>query len=178
MTTITLSGGEKLEARLREIASQLERGGTLRVGFLESARYDDGTPVAMAAAINNFGAPEKGIPARPFFTKMVQEKSSQWGDMLAALLKMNDFDVLKSLDALGALIAGQLRESINETHNPPNSMATNLLKQRFPKRQGMTFNDVIKAWRDAAAGETAPAGKPLIWSGYMYNKVEHEVTDQ
>ena len=176
MTTITLSGGEGLDRILESIARKIARPATLRVGFLENATYPDGTSVAMVAAINNFGAPEKGIPARPFFTKMVEEKSGAWGNALVGRLKAAEWDVGAALNMMGQGIANQLVQSIDETNEPPNSMATNLLKQRFPMHEGMGFDDVLQAWADVEAGETAPAGKPLVWSGFMRNSVSWEVS--
>ena len=55
MDTKSLSGGEKLEAYLKSLADKLGSSGTLNVGFLEGAKYDDGTPVAYIAAVNEFG---------------------------------------------------------------------------------------------------------------------------
>lgn len=171
-----LKGGERLEAALRELSRKVAIPASLKVGFLEGAVYPDGTPVATVAAIQNYGAPGRGIPPRPFFTDMVATKSGGWGPSLAGILKQNDFDAETGLTALGRGIEGQLREAIVSTSSPPNSMVTNLLKQRFPTRSGMTFDDVIQAWHDVAAGETAPPGKPLVWSGDMLKKVDSEVT--
>lgn len=50
-----LTGGKKTVAVLREIAARLDRAKNVEVGFLENATYDDGTPVAYIAAINEFG---------------------------------------------------------------------------------------------------------------------------
>jgi hypothetical protein len=170
-----LSGGSRLEAALSDLARKVAVPATLRVGFLEGARYPDGTPVAMVAATQNFGAPAKGIPPRPFFSNMIAAKSDGWGPSLARILERNGYDAVQSLELLAEGIKGQLREAIVATNSPPNAMATNLLKNRFPMG-GATFGDVIQAWRDAAAGETAPAGKPLVWSGHMLNSVDSEVS--
>lgn len=50
-----MTGGDKLEAKLREIAEKAGRANTVRVGFLEGATYPDGMPVAYVAAINEYG---------------------------------------------------------------------------------------------------------------------------
>lgn len=174
MTTFGLSGGENLERKLEELANRVATGATLRVGFLEGATYPDGTPVATIAVINNFGAPEKGIPARPFFSKFIADNSDKWGEQLSTLLQHTNFDVPRALALMGEGMAGQLRQTIVGMNDPPNSPVTNLLKQRFPTGD-VTFQDVLDAWRDVAAGETAPAGKPLVWSGNMLNSVDYEV---
>lgn len=177
MTTITMSGGDKLERRLEALAAKIGKPFKLRVGFLEGATYPDGTPVATVAAINNFGAPGAGIPARPFFTKWIDEKSGNWGEAFANRLKANDWDLQKSLEQMGSGMAGQLRQAIVDMNSPANSPATNLLKQRFPMG-GYSPDDVWQAFADVAGGEDeAPAGKPLVWTGVMLNSVDYEITD-
>ena len=76
---------------------------------------------------------------------------------------------------MGSGIQGQLAQSIVDFSGAPNSPVTDLLKQRFPTHDGMTFEDVQQARRDVAAGETAPAGKPLVWSGDMLKSIDQEV---
>jgi hypothetical protein len=174
LTTFNLSGGEKLEAKLAELAQRVSRPFAVRVGFLEDATYPDGTPVAKVAAINNFGAPGAGVPARPFFTQMIAEKSPEWGKILAGLLVSSDYDPEKALGLMGLGIANQLRESIEAMDAPPNAQSTNLLKQRFPMG-GYGFDDVLQAFADVAAGMTAAPGKPLVWTGLMLNSVDFEV---
>ncbi|MGF6604583.1 hypothetical protein P3T23_009339 [Paraburkholderia sp. GAS448] len=63
MASGVLSGGDRLEALLRELAAKLDRPGTLEVGFMAGATKADGTPVPMIAAINKFGGTVT-IPAR------------------------------------------------------------------------------------------------------------------
>lgn len=170
----TVTGGDKAAAAIRALAEKLGKATEVRVGFLEGATYPDGTPVAMVAAINNFGAPEAGIPARPFFSNMLRDKSPEWGDRFAAVLEATDNEADAALALMGEGIAGDLREAIVETDSPANSPVTDLLKQRFPNG-GQTFGDVLQARRDVAAGEIVPAGKPLVWSGHLLGSVDKEV---
>lgn len=180
MTEITLTGGDKLEARLEAIARKISRGAFLRVGFLEGATYPDGTSVATVAAIQNFGAPAKGIPARPFFTNMIAEKSKSWGEALVNRLKANDWDLHKSLEQMGNGIAGQLRQSIVDMNDPPLSDVTLLLRERFRDHNDISFSDVLDAWRDVAGGVkptiSGTGAKPLIWTGHLLQSVDYEVT--
>lgn len=170
-----IKGGDKLERALAEIAKRLgNKPTTVSVGFLAGATEANGTPVATIAAIQNYGAPSRGIPPRPFFTNMVATKSGEWADGLAQALVSTDNDAPAALALMGEGISGQLREAIIATSSPPNSPVTNLLKQRFPTG-GQTFDDVLKARRDVAAGATAPAGKPLVQSGGMLGAVDYEV---
>lgn len=120
----TVSGGEKLEARLKALADKVSNPATLRVGFLEGATYPDGTSVALVAAVQNFGSPSRGIPPRPFFSNMIAQNKDTWGERLAAILKAQNMDAKRALELMGAGIAGQLRESIVNTNAPPLAPAT------------------------------------------------------
>jgi hypothetical protein len=143
-----ISGGESLARRLNEIAKSVTTAATVKIGFLENATYPDGTPVAMIAAIQDFGAPSVGIPPRPFFRNMVKDKSPGWPDAVAKLLKANDYDAAKTLDMVGQAIAGQLRQSIIDTNEPPLAPAT-IARKGFDK--------------------------PLIETSHMINSVDYEV---
>lgn len=143
-----IRGGEKFERRLREIAAAVSRPATVRVGFLEAARYPDGKPVAMIAAIHNYGAPRAGIPPRPFFSNMIANKQGEWPAAIAGLLRANDYDAPRALDVAGAAIAGQLRQSIIDTNAPPLAPST-------IRRKGFS--------------------KPLIETSHMINSIDHEV---
>lgn len=170
-----ISGGDGLSAHMRGMSDRISNAKEVRVGFLENAIYPDGTPVAMVAAINNYGAPAAGIPPRPFFSNMIADKSPQWSDRFGKIMKATDFDAHQSLELMGEGIAGQLREAIVDFDSVPNSPVTDLLKQRFPTGDDITFADVMQARHDVAAGATAPPGKPLTWSGKLLGSVDKEV---
>lgn len=147
-----IKGGDRLDAYLAKLAKKVANGGAVRVGFLEGATYPDGTPVAEIAAIQNYGAPAANIPARPFFTRMVNVESGGWGAKLARILEKNDYDGDKSLALMGQGIAGQLRQAIVDMNDPP-------LKPETIRRKGGT--------------ETA--AKPLVDTGHMLASVDSEV---
>ncbi len=147
----TIRGGKKLEQTMAAIAKALGTGTRrLRVGFLEGATYPDGKPVAMIAAIQNFGAPRAGIPPRPFFSNMVKDKAPAWGATLIAALKANNFESTAAMRMMGEHIAGQLRQSIKDTNEPP-------LKPATIRRKGFD--------------------KPLVHTGHMLQSVDFELKD-
>lgn len=143
-----IRGGQKLEAALADLSKRVSKPATLRVGFLENATYPDGTPVAMIAAIQDFGAPSRNIPPRPFFRNMVASKNAGWGPALGKNLKAENYDVTAALNAMGEGIKGQLRQSIQETNSPP-------LSQKTVARKGFA--------------------KPLVDTGHMLNSIDHDV---
>jgi hypothetical protein len=143
-----IRGGERVSEVLRRIADRVSQPMQLRVGFLENATYPDGKPVAMIAAIQEFGAPRAGIPPRPFFRNMIADKEHEWPAAVAGLLLDSDYDLARALDMAGFAIEGQLRQSIQQTNSPP-------LADSTVARKGFT--------------------KPLIETGHMLNSIDHEV---
>lgn len=117
MATQAIRGGAKLEAHLKRLAEKIGSGSTLQVGFLANATYPDGKPVAMIAAIHNFGR-------WPFFTNMVADESPAWGPALATNIKAANFDVQVAMSRMGAGIKGQLQQSILDTWSPPLAPST------------------------------------------------------
>jgi hypothetical protein len=172
-------GGQKLKQKLSDMAAKLTSPGTLRVGFLEGATYPNGTPVAMVAAIQNFGAPKVGIPPRPFFSNMVKDKGPGWGTSFGKVIKHNDYDAKLSFAQMGAGIVGQLQEAIIDTNSPALSPVTVMLR-------GMKANDstlvvtgktVGEARRRVALGLTnyGASTKPLVDSSDMLNAASFEL---
>jgi hypothetical protein len=124
VATKSFSGGEKLEAYLKEMSKKVSSPATLRVGFLEGATYPNGISVATVALFNEYGVPSHNQPPRPFFRHMIAEKKSGWGVALGKNLVANDYDAARALDLVGDGIGGQLREAIIGFTDPPNAPST------------------------------------------------------
>lgn len=173
----TIKGGAKLEAALARLTADAKATAVLRVGFLEGATYpsrskeslrkayakknaddiygafkgssnEDAVSVPMVAAIQEFGAPSRGIPPRPFFRNMVAEKQDEWAPAIGDLLKKTKFNVIKTLKLTGEAISGQLRQSIRDMNSPPNAQST-------IERKG--------------------SSKPLVDTGHLLNSVDYDV---
>ncbi|EAM6855285.1 DUF1073 domain-containing protein [Salmonella enterica] len=86
------------------------------------------------------------IPPRPFFRKMIEHKSPEWGEKMATLLRANDFDTATALVYMGEHIKGQLQMFIRDWKRPPNAAST-------VRQKG--FNN------------------PLIETGHMVNSVDY-----
>lgn len=146
----TISGGAKLDGYLKRLAKKVATPGTLRVGFLEGRTYPDGTSVPLVAAIQNFGAPARWIPPRPFFSNMIADKAAGWGPALGKILEANGNDGAAALALMGEGIKGQLQQSIRDTNAPP-------LAESTIARKGFE--------------------KPLVDTGLMLNSVDFEVKE-
>ena len=175
---MAVRGGARYDTAIGALGKKLTSAKKVKVGFLAKSTYDKpggGTiPVAMIAAVQNFGAPSRGIPPRPFFSNMIANHGGEWGKDTAELLERTGGDAKETLTLMGEHIEAQLRQEIVDTNTPPDSPVTDLLKQRFPMG-GQTFKDVLKARADVKAGVTAPATKPLVQSGHLLGSVDSEV---
>jgi hypothetical protein len=150
MPDVGITGGARLDAYLRRIAEGVGAPKAVRAGFLEGSTEADGTSLPMVAALNEWGAPARGQPPRPFFRQMIAKHKGEWGDQLGKLLAIHDYDATHCLDLMGEVISGELRQSIVDLVAPPLSPIT-------IARKGST--------------------KPLIDTGTMLNGVGHEVGD-
>jgi hypothetical protein len=99
-----VEGGSKLEAYLEELAKKA-RPVTLKVVFLEGEQ-------ASKAAMNEFGTAH--APPRPFFRHAIQTHEGEWPALASALLLAAEYDTEHVANQMGALIAGQITESIIE----------------------------------------------------------------
>ena len=117
---------DKIKATLERVPEEFE-GMVAQIGFPSGINYEDGTSVAYVAAIQEFGAPAVGIPARPFMQPTVNEKKDTWVTIIekqlpkVALGKMSAFDVL---DLVGISAAADIQTKISSIYTPPNAPAT------------------------------------------------------
>lgn len=145
-------GGKKFKIALDAISHGIEKGGTLKVGFLDGATYpaEDGRPslsVAQVAFWNEFGT--KRAPPRPFFRTTISEQSKTWGDKLGKAVVFYKYDGALALSAVGLSMKDDITASIARWTTPPNAAST-------IARKG--FN------------------KPLIHTGVMQRSVDYAVT--
>lgn len=179
LSVATIKGGKRLENALFDIAKKLGTGATLKVGFLANATYPDGTPVAMIAAIQNFGAPKVGIPPRPYFDNFVKDNKSDWPKTIRHVLKISDYDVPRTLTILGIQMKGQLQEAIANLYDPPLSPVTLMLRKMRSQDQSLvvTGSTVAEARRRVANGESTAgvSTKPLEDSKHMLQSVDYEI---
>lgn len=91
--------------------------GYTKVGFPWSAKLHDTAhlPVASVAAVNEFGSPANGIPARPFMGQAWQNNITELRALRTGLLARIGRGVLTEAIALGILgewFAGRVKNSI------------------------------------------------------------------
>lgn len=162
--SLEFKGGDKLNRMLRKMSTGLNTAKGVSVGFLADAQYPRNystrvehrpsptrtvTSVAQVAWWQQNG--NKRIPKRPFFTTMIEEESGRWGESLAYLAKVHNYDGRKMLTNMGIGIQSALVRHIREWSSPPNAPYTVQVKG---------FNN------------------PLIDEGIMMRSVDYKVTNQ
>ena|SRR5882762_5555764 len=138
-----ISGGDLLEKKLREISERLDRGGTLKVGFLQGATASNGDSLPLRAAINEYGVPSRNQPPRPFFRNMIAAKSGEWPEAIAYQLKATNYNVETTLTITGMAIRKQLQESILDLMSPP--LAPSTVARKGSSKPLIEFGDMIRA---------------------------------
>jgi hypothetical protein len=122
-------------------------GLALKVGWFESNKYPDGTPVAGVMAVHEYGHAPQNIPPRPFLRTTLQEKRQDWAATVAkgvtAAIK-GSYTIDQVLDALGGMVVGDVQVKIQSITEPP-------LKPATIKRKGFD--------------------KPLIQTGHAFKTI-------
>ena len=72
---------------LVDTAKVLKTGTSLRVGFFENSVYPNGQKVAEVATIQEYGAPSKNIPPRPFMRPTQENHGNEWMQALGMGLR-------------------------------------------------------------------------------------------
>lgn len=186
MATVKHKPGPAAESLKKALADLQSK--KLRVGFFDTAKYEDGTPVAYVAAIQEFGYPGGSIPARPFFRPTIEQQRNAWRESLrkGSRAAMNGKLTIGNMyEQLGASAAGDVAKTIQFVTTPPLSPITLLLRQHKKSGRKVTGKTVGNAAAAAgflpsegAAEAVGVSGKPLVDTGYMISQVSHQVTSK
>lgn len=114
--TVTRSGGgfDRLTVALKDLD-----GVKGKVGWFETSRYLDGTPVAVVAAAHEFGA---GVPMRPFFRPAIAANSDKWMTQIgqgAARVLSGDTTARHVLELVTLGAAEDVIKSLKAIPGPP-----------------------------------------------------------
>lgn len=136
-----------------------------KVGWFESAKYEDGTPVAYVATIQEFGAPSQSIPARPFIRPAIKENEKSWSSIAESGARAVLRGVATTgdvMEAIGGKAAADIQNAITQVKTP--ALKDSTIAARLRKRaDGKTVGNLTK---------------PLVDSGLMLASVQSVVTDK
>lgn len=165
------------QAKLKVILEGLD-GYSSKVGFFESSKYEDGTPVAQAAAWNELGT--NTAPPRSFMRTTTKEKKIEWRDLAISGFKAvvaGNETVYTVMEKIGQVAAADIRNKIRQITSPPLSPITIELRKLKKDGRKITGTTVGEAARNVEKRGGPPAGistKPLIETGILYESVENK----
>jgi len=119
---------DKVEKALSSIAEKME--GSLKVGWMENAKYPDLTYVAQVAAWNEYGTSKS--PPRPFIRNMINKESDKWADTIQRAATAFDYNGHQVLSQMGLVIQEDLQQAIVDFSDPRNADST-IAKKGFNK---------------------------------------------
>lgn len=126
-----------------------------KVGWFETARYPTGVPVALVAAVNEFGWPEHNIPPRLGMRATADAMRQAWAAVAEHAAKQmvnGKMTAWQAMELLGLKAAGDIRKHITEVTTPPLKVDT--VKARLAgKKQGRVVSVSI--------------AKPLVATGHL-----------
>lgn len=152
--------------RLRQALEQLSKVKG-QVGWFDSAKYADGTPVAYVAAIQEFGDPAHNIPPRATIRPTCAARQPVWRELAqtwARRVIRGEVSAVAMMDRIGMQAAGDISKAISTLTSPPLKPET--VKARLRKMKGGGVK------RGAIS---ITAAKPLVDSGVLLATLSHNV---
>jgi hypothetical protein len=135
------------------------KGAQAKVGWFPSAKYEDGTPVALVAVVHEYGSPAKGIPPRLGMRQLQEEKKAEWSKdshVLAKAVVNGKMAPDAVMQGLAQKAEGDMRQHISQVWTPKLKPAT------------------IKA-RGRRHSKGYVSEKPLVDTGYLLNTLTSQV---
>lgn len=120
---------------LQALIKQVEALGKLKaeVGWQDTAKYPDGTPVALVAQTHEYGSPARSIPPRPVVRPTILAEKRNWSDTMGLGVKavvQGSRSPLQVMEAIGELAAGEVRQAITQVNSPPLKERTKAARKR------------------------------------------------
>ena len=178
MVEIKSSGKSKLES-LKVFINTLDKTEG-KVGWFGD-KYEDGTPVAYVAAIQEYGSGK--TPPRSFMRSTVAEKKDEWENIAIQLSRQAIAGKASPTDVMGKITLqaeADVSQKIATLTDPPLSPVT--LELRAMKKANPHLIVTAKTVGEAAARVRKPgyvtpsvSTKPLIDTGYMIATLTSQV---
>ena len=152
------------KAQLQVMLNGLQDNKQGKVGWFESARYENGTAVATIAAIHEYGAPGRNIPPRPFFRPTIADKQAEWRSVVvqgAERIVRGQATQADVLEVLGLKAAGDVAAKIASIQSPALKKSTVDARRR----------------RRADRKTVGNLTKPLVDTGLMISTISNTVED-
>lgn len=147
---------EKINALLEQLPKSLA-GRVAQAGWFPGAVYEDGTPVAYVAAIQEYGSPANGVPPRPFIRPTIEQSKGEWVDEMGKGVRAVIRGRVTSeqmLEVVGLRVASDIQARIEAGPHLPLSPITLMLRKWAREGRVITGKTVGEAAAAVAAGES------------------------
>jgi hypothetical protein len=138
-----------------------------KVGWFRGSTYETGEYVAAIAAQNEYGNPNKRIPARPFMRPTIREQQSKWlafaaklsGQVLEGKLFAHD-----AMESIASCAKNDILKKIESIYEPALAQRTiNARLERYSHKGRLKHN------------QARSITKPLVDTGHMIATLTHTV---
>lgn len=150
----SVSGGDKLATKLRQIQERLQKNNSVLVGLpAGTGSYEDGAPIAVIGAVQEFGSADGHIPERSFLRVPLRQNADDFKRIQRALIPKvvsGEITMHHVMDQLGGRAVAVSQEAISAGIDPVNADST------------------IK---------TKGSGKPLVDTGNLRQSITYIVED-
>jgi len=123
-----VSGGQRLQQRLKQIRERMTGSGGVYVGVPAAAgNYEDGDKIATIAAVQEFGSADGRIPERSFLRVPLRANVETYRKIVArglADVAEGNASLYQILSQLGARAAADSQEAISAGIQPANAEST------------------------------------------------------
>ena len=156
----------KIKNGLDFLAKKLDTHAVLRCGwFADIEAYDDGTPGAVVAIKNEFGA--ANVPPRPFVRPAIAREGAKWLRFWSAgmwrVVAGKERNLAGVFHKLGQMVVADLKDSIMMVWSPPlRPFTIEKRRERWYKAKGNTRHGAI-------------LNKPLVDTTRMITSVSYRV---
>ncbi len=150
----SVSGGDRLGTKLRQIRERLQKNSGVLIGLpAGTGSYEDGAPIAVIAAVQEFGSADGRIPERSFLRVPLRQNAETfqaiWRAQVPKVVE-GELSMHQVMSQLGARAVAVSQEAISEGIAPENAESTK-------KRKG--------------------SSKPLIDTGQLRQSITYIVED-
>ena len=150
----------------------------VRVGVPGGVAETDGTPVAMIAAVHEYGSPAQGIPERPFLRVAIQKNRNKYVRLNRInLVKMmrGQMRMEQALGQLGEMAKGDVVTEIKSGDFAALDPKT-IAARRRARSKGYNKALLRKVAKTQGAGNAAgPIDRPLIDTGQLFQSITYEI---
>lgn len=163
-----------------------------KVGWFQDAQYENGTPVAYIAAIQEFGSPKNSIPARSFMRTTISERRQEWAKIAqngSKALLAGTATPEQVMTGIGLAAKGDIQKKIANIYDPELSPLTlairkyrlGLIKDMDPgpvggKLVGILAGRLARGEIDTSGVSTKPLVEPAaIGGGVLINSIDVRV---